>query len=74
MCIRDSLVIGLGIGTAFAASGDRLTQSLLYGLDGHDPLTLAMAAALLATVSLGASIVPAMRAARLDPIDALREE
>ena len=58
----------------FAVSGARVTQSLLYGLKAHDPLTVGLAVALLAAVSLCASLLPALRASRLDPIDALREE
>jgi putative ABC transport system permease protein len=68
------LAIGLAIGTLITASGARIGKSLLYGLDAHDPLTIGLAVALLGSVSLGASLLPALRASRLDPIQALREE
>ena len=77
LVIREAavlLAIGLTIGIVLTASGGRITKSLLYGLEGHDPLTIGMAAGLLALVSLLASWIPAFRASRLDPIDALREE
>ncbi|HEY3743584.1 MAG TPA: ABC transporter permease [Bryobacteraceae bacterium] len=77
LVIREAailLAIGLVAGVVIAASGARVTQSLLYGLQAQDPLTIAGAAILLAIVSLCASLLPAMRAARLDPVQALREE
>ena len=77
LVIREAailLCVGLVIGIALTASGARVTKSLLYGLEGHDPWTIASAVGLLAVVSLSASVVPALRASRLDPIDALREE
>jgi predicted permease len=77
LVIREALVLlaaGLVIGTALTASGSRLTKSLLYGLEGHDPSSIGFAVALLAAVSLCASLWPALRASRLDPTQALREE
>ena len=50
----------------------RLLSSLLYEVDGRDPLTIALVAALLGLVSLGACLIPARRASRLDPLEALR--
>jgi ABC-type antimicrobial peptide transport system permease subunit len=64
--------IGLGLVGAWAAS--RLLQSLLFGVTGTDPLTYVTSAALLVTVALGACLVPARRAARIDPMTALRYE
>ena len=77
LVIREAailLAIGLAIGIALTASGARITKSLLYGLTGQDPVTIGMAVLLLAVVSLLASVLPALRASRLDPVKALREE
>ena len=64
------LVVGLllGLGTA------RLIASLLYGVGPVDIISIAAAIALLGTASLLASYIPARRAAKIDPIDALRYE
>ena len=47
---------------------------MLFGLKPWDPVTLAGAAALLAVVTVVASVVPSMRAANVNPIDSLRAE
>ena len=47
---------------------------MLYELEGHDPATLAAAAALLTLIALGSGFVPALRASRIDPMRALRYE
>ena len=52
----------------------RLIRSQLYGVEPTDPLTLAFAATLLLAIAAGAAWVPARRAARVDPLRALREE
>ena len=64
--------VGLGVVGAFALSG--LVETLLYGVEPVDPLTFGAAAALLAAVALAACWVPARRAARLDPVLALRSQ
>jgi ABC-type antimicrobial peptide transport system permease subunit len=58
------LVAALAIGTA--------AQSMLFGLDGFDPLVLGLSVSLLAAVALGAGLLPANRAARTEPMRALR--
>ena len=63
-------VIGLGCALALA----RFAQSLLFELQGHDPMVLASAALILTFVAMGAGFVPAHRASRLDPMRALRYE
>ncbi len=67
-------VAGIGIGVVAALALGRAAQSLLFGLDGHAPGVLLAAAALLALVALSASLAPARRAARTDPMHALRYE
>jgi putative ABC transport system permease protein len=70
---RMTLVGGLlGLGIALAAG--RAAQSLLFGLQAHDPVVLAAAMLLLALVALSAAVLPARRAARIDPMTALRHD
>jgi putative ABC transport system permease protein len=68
------LVIGLALGllAAWAASG--IFSSVLFEVQPTDPLVYALAAAVLLAIGLVASIVPAMRATRVDPLVALRTE
>ena len=50
----------------------RAARSMLYELNGHDPIAFAMAVVLLAGVALAAGFIPARRAALVDPMSALR--
>ena len=68
------LLIGLVTGTVLALAAARMARSMLFGLQSNDPLTFAMAIVLLAAVALAASYLPARRAAKLDPMIALRDE
>ena len=68
------IVIGIAVGVGLALAGGTAAGSLLYGLKAHDPLTLTLAIILLAAIGLAASLVPARRASRLDPMVALRYE
>ena len=69
-------LIGLGVvlGMAGTLALTRLLQSLLYGVTAHDPVSFAGNAALLAAVGALACLIPALRATRIDPIQALRAE
>ena len=65
---------GVGIGALLAWSVTRAMETLLYGVGAADPLTFALVAGLLAAVSAVACAVPAVRAARVDPMLVLRDQ
>ena len=67
-------IVGIAIGTLGGVALTRLMQSLLFGIDATDPGTFLVVAAALGAVSLFACYVPARRAARVDPMIALRHE
>ena len=66
--------VGGAIGIAGAIALGRGAQSLLYELRGWDPVVIAVAVVVLSAVALGAGFVPALRASRVDPMQALRYE
>jgi predicted permease len=68
------LLIGGVVGIAAAVGLGRAAGSLLFGLEGNDPLVIGVATTLLVAVALGAGFVPALRASRVDPMQALRYE
>ena len=77
LVLREALllvVIGLVIGLVVALMVTKTAASLLYELKPNDPLTIALATLLLATIAVLAGYFPARRAARVDPMVALREE
>lgn len=77
LVIRDSLstiALGLGFGILLSYPLLSLTRRLLFGLSPYDPVTLAGAAALLVVVGAIAALMPALRAARIDPLEAIRAE
>jgi ABC-type antimicrobial peptide transport system permease subunit len=76
MVVAQSLLLvglGLAVGLAAALAGTRVLEGLLYGVEPTEPRAFAAAAALLTAVALLASWIPARRAARVDPSEALRE-
>jgi putative ABC transport system permease protein len=68
------VVIGLGLGLVGAFWATRLLTSWLFEVTPHDPLTLTMVSCLLLATALGATYLPARRASRVDPMEALRAE
>jgi predicted permease len=68
------LIFGLVIGVFAAFFTTRLVRSFLYGVDQHDLLTIVAVSILLLAVGLVASYLPARRAARIEPVEALRSE
>ncbi|HEX2252072.1 MAG TPA: ADOP family duplicated permease [Thermoanaerobaculia bacterium] len=68
------VAVGLTLGLALSLATGRALEALLFEVGSTDPLVLAAAATLLALVSAAACLAPALRAAALDPLTALREE
>ena len=66
----SGILIGIVIGLALT----RFMSSLLFGVSAADPLTYVTASVLLLVVAVAACLIPAKRAARVDPIVALRDE
>ena len=65
---------GLALGLLCSWALSRYAESLLFGLKPNDAVTLALACGLLAATALFATLIPARRALRLDPVMALRDE
>ena len=65
---------GVGIGLAAALAMGKVASSLIYGISARDLDTFVVVTALLVVVSFAASVVPAVRAMRVDPLTVLREE
>ncbi len=77
MMVRQGMVaplVGLGIGLALAAALTRLLGSFLVDISPLDPLTFGVAVTLLGSVALVATLIPARRAARVDPVVTLKTE
>jgi putative ABC transport system permease protein len=77
MVFRQSMtlvVLGIGIGAAAALALTRLISGMLFGIEPADPATFTAVSVLMILVAVPACLVPARRAARIDPILALRDE
>jgi putative ABC transport system permease protein len=77
LVLREAVLLiaaGLVAGTGLALWATRTADKLLFGLKPNDPATFAGAIALLAAVALLASYAPALRASRVEPIEALRQD
>lgn len=77
MILREGIIllgIGAGVGLLLSLAVGKALSSLLYRVDSFDPIVLIAAPALLAAISLVACYIPARRAARLNPMVALRDE
>ena len=77
LILRQGMIlalVGLAIGLAIALGAARLMKSLLYEVGATDLMTFTTVSVLLAGVALAASYIPARRAAKVDPIVALRYE
>jgi predicted permease len=77
MILRESTwltVVGIVVGVGAALLLTRLVKSMLYGIQAYDPLTVAGGVLILLAVALAASWIPARRAARVQPMEALRHE
>jgi putative ABC transport system permease protein len=67
-------VVGVAIGLAGAVAGARLIRTMLFGIEPTDPVAFATTALFLLVLSAAASYLPARRAARVDPLTALRHD
>jgi ABC-type antimicrobial peptide transport system permease subunit len=73
---KAALLLALGLVFGLVASwfATRAVQAFLFGVGRHDPITILSVCALLAVSGLIAAIIPARRAASIDPMQALRTE
>lgn len=77
LVVRDGMVvagIGLAVGLLVAAGVAKLMEHMLFGIEPLDPVSFLLAPFLLTVVALVACVIPAMRAARIDPAQALRAD
>src|SRR5580698_4295130 len=77
LILRESillLILGLAIGVPMALSSTRILKSLLYQLSPLDPMAIAVAIAAVAVMTIAAAWLPARRATKVNPLQALRTE
>jgi ABC-type antimicrobial peptide transport system permease subunit len=77
MVMNESVVvlaIGLGIGLAASLAAGRLIRSVLFGITATDPVSIVLAIVTLVIVAMVAAYLPARRASRVEPLNALRYE
>jgi predicted permease len=77
LVVREGMALtglGLTIGLGLSLLASRILRGLLYGIAPSDPLTFLAVALVLATIALGANLIPARRATEVDPLVALRYE
>ena len=77
MIVRQGLtpvVVGLSLGLTGGFVASRLMAGILYGIGPNDPVTFIGVPAVLATVAVLASLVPAIRATRVDPLEVIRAD
>ena len=77
LALRQGMVpaiVGLTAGVAASFAATRALTDMLFDIRPHDAVTMASVAGLLLTVSMVATLIPARRAARVDPLSALRHE
>ena len=72
--VAKMALIGGVIGMIAAVAVGRLAQSILFEMQGHDPMVLTVSTIALSVVALAAGFIPAVRASKIDPMNALRYE
>ena len=72
--VGNRRVAGAAIGLVLAVGAARIMQTMLFGVSPLDAVALTIAPALMLVVAVAASVIPARRAARIDPIVSLRAE
>ena len=77
LVLREALllvVVGIAIGIPLALMAGELFSSMLFGLSSFDPAAMSIVVVLLAVITLAATYIPALRATRVDPLIAVRDE
>jgi putative ABC transport system permease protein len=75
MVVRQGFALAAGgivLGLVAAAAGTKALGALLFGVSAHDPASFILAAGVLGTIAVAASYLPARRATRVNPVEALR--